>query len=122
MERVTGTPVVLFRPPEGSRNRDVDRLVHSLGLLEIVWTVDTRDSAGVGTQQTYANVVTGLRPGAIILMHENRGGTLAGLQSILEAVARAGYQTVTVPQLLRLDPPSLDRVRQSAAAGACVRD
>jgi peptidoglycan/xylan/chitin deacetylase (PgdA/CDA1 family) len=119
-EALIGGPLMLFRPPLASRNSEVDRLVHDLGLLEIIWTVDSRDSAGVGPALTYQNVIEGLKPGAIILMHENRGATLQDLPSILDAVARAGLRTVTVPQLLRLDPPTPEQVRRSAGEGACV--
>jgi peptidoglycan/xylan/chitin deacetylase (PgdA/CDA1 family) len=117
---ITGRPVLLFRPPLAGYNSALDQQVQSLGMLQIVWTVDSRDSAGVGPAQTLANVEAGLKPGAIILMHENRGATLTDLPAILRAVSAAGLYTVTVPQLLALDPPSDQKVRDSAAARACV--
>jgi len=117
---LTPGPVMLFRPPLGGRDTDLDRVVTSLGMLEIVWAVDSGDSKGDTPQQVYQHVVSGLRPGAIILMHENRGSTLQELPAILEAVKRAGLQTVTVPQLLRLDPPSAEQVKRDVAANFCV--
>jgi peptidoglycan/xylan/chitin deacetylase (PgdA/CDA1 family) len=117
---ITGRPVSLFRPPLADHDAALDGLVQSLGMLEVGWSVDSMDSAGVGPAQTLANVVEGLKPGAIILMHENRGATFADLPAILRAVSDAGLQTVTVPQLLALDPPSDKQVRDSAAARACV--
>jgi peptidoglycan/xylan/chitin deacetylase (PgdA/CDA1 family) len=117
---ITGRPVSLFRPPLADHDAALDGLVQSLGMLEVGWSVDSMDSAGVGPAQTLANVVEGLKPGAIILMHENRGATFADLPAILRAVSDTGLQTVTVPQLLALDPPSDKQVRDSAAARACV--
>jgi peptidoglycan/xylan/chitin deacetylase (PgdA/CDA1 family) len=117
---ITRRPVVLFRPPLAGYDTALDQQVQTLGMLQIVWTVDSRDSAGVGPAQTLANVLAGMKPGAIILMHENRGATLTDLPAILQAVSDAGLQTVTVPQLLALDPPSDQQVRDSAAARACV--
>jgi peptidoglycan-N-acetylglucosamine deacetylase len=112
--------VVLFRPPGGFHNTGIDRLVNSFGLLETMWSVDSMDSAGATTPEVLANVIAGLKPGAIILMHENRGTTLQMLPRFLRTVAHQGYQTVTVPELLRLDPPSAEQMRKNAAMGDCV--
>ena len=117
---ISGRPVVLFRPPLAGYNSELDQQVQSLGLLQIIWTVDSKDSAGASPAETLDNVKAGLRPGAIILMHENRGSTLMDLPAILQAVSAAGLQTVTVPQLLALDPPSDKQVRDSAAVRSCV--
>jgi len=112
--------VVLFRPPGGFHNASIDRLVTSLGMLETMWSVDSMDSKGATTGEVLTNVIAGLQPGAIILMHENRGTTLQMLPQFLRAVARHGYQTVTVPELLRLDPPSTEQMRKNATLGDCV--
>ena len=56
----------LFRPPYGARNAIVDATAKRLGLLEVLWTVDSADSLGANWQGIIANVERGLRPGAII--------------------------------------------------------
>jgi peptidoglycan/xylan/chitin deacetylase (PgdA/CDA1 family) len=49
-------------------------------------------------------VVSAVRPGAIVLMHDgggDRSQTLAAVPGIVRTLRRRGYRFVTVPQLLR---------------------
>jgi peptidoglycan/xylan/chitin deacetylase (PgdA/CDA1 family) len=115
--RVSDSPVTLFRPPYGARTPAIDRQARALGLLEILWSVDSRDSAGANYAGISANVISGLRPGAIILMHENRGQTIRALLTILPALKRRHLRAVTVPELLALDPPSMRQLREGP--GGC---
>jgi peptidoglycan-N-acetylglucosamine deacetylase len=116
----TAGRVLLFRPPGGFHNAGVDQLINSYGMLETMWSVDSEDSHGATTRDVLDNVTAGLEPGAIILMHENRGTTLQMLPRLLREIAHEGFQTVTVPELLRLDPPSAEQLRKNAEAGDCV--
>jgi peptidoglycan/xylan/chitin deacetylase (PgdA/CDA1 family) len=105
-------PLLLFRPPYGAHNPWIDRTVSSLGLLEVLWSVDSGDSTGSDVAGVYRNVVAGLRPGAIILLHENRATTIKALQRIFPVIRKRGLRPVSVPELLALDPPSLDQIRR----------
>ncbi len=52
-----------------------------------------------------------MHPGAIILMHENRGQTIRALTTILPVLRRRGLRSVTLPELLASDPPSLAQLQ-----------
>jgi peptidoglycan-N-acetylglucosamine deacetylase len=117
LARSSGRPVFLFRPPYGGRNTTIDRIAHAHGLLEILWTVDSADSLGANYAQIEHNVLAGLRPGAIVLMHENHGQTVRALRGIFTALERRHLRAVSVPQLLTDDPPSSAQVR--AGGGGC---
>jgi peptidoglycan/xylan/chitin deacetylase (PgdA/CDA1 family) len=95
----TGKPVVLFRPPYGARNEQVDSEAHKLGLLEVLWDVDTRDSEHAPPATILANARAGLRPGSIVLMHED-ATTVQALPDILRSVKAHKLVPVTVPQLV----------------------
>jgi peptidoglycan/xylan/chitin deacetylase (PgdA/CDA1 family) len=112
----SGGPVFLFRPPYGARNPTIDGIARAHGLLEILWTVDSGDSLGADYAQIERNVIGGLRPGAIILMHENHGQTVRALLNIFAALKRRHLRAVSVPQLLTDDPPSVAQVRAGGAA------
>jgi peptidoglycan/xylan/chitin deacetylase (PgdA/CDA1 family) len=118
IERAIRQPVVLFRPPYEGRTPTIDDVVRALGMLEVLWNVDGRDSVGdtnyLGIER---NVIAGLRPGSIILMHENHGQTIRALPAIFAALARRRLQAVTVPELLSADPPSLRQLRRGL--GGC---
>jgi peptidoglycan/xylan/chitin deacetylase (PgdA/CDA1 family) len=117
LARSSGGPVFLFRPPYGGRDATIDAIVRAHGLLQILWTVDSADSLGANYAQIERNVIGGLRPGAIILMHENHGQTIRAMISIFAALQRKHLRAVSVPQLLTDDPPSTAQVL--AAGGGC---
>jgi peptidoglycan-N-acetylglucosamine deacetylase len=111
IERAADQPVVLFRPPYEARTPAIDREAKALGMLEVLWNIDSADSLGANYAGIERNVVDGLRPGSIILMHENRGQTIRALPVIFAALARRHLQAVTVPELMAADPPSLRQLR-----------
>ena len=111
LERASGARVFLFRPPYGVHNARIDALARALGLLEVMWSVDSADSLGASHAQIVRNVIAAMRGGAIILMHENRGQTVRALRPIFAALARRHLHAVSVAQLLTDDPPSPQQVR-----------
>lgn len=117
LQRLLGQPVTLFRAPYGAHDSSTDRVVHQHGLLPILWDVDTRDSDGAATPEIIKNAEAGMRPGAIILMHETYDRSLAALPAVLASARKHGLRLVTVPQLLALDPPPESLVR--AGPDAC---
>jgi peptidoglycan-N-acetylglucosamine deacetylase len=115
VERASGGPVFLFRPPYGAHDTVTDGIARSRGLLEILWNVDSRDSLGASYAQIERTVLAGLRPGSIILMHENHGQTIRAMLTIFAALQRRHLHAVSVPQLLSDDPPSAAQVRAGGA-------
>jgi peptidoglycan/xylan/chitin deacetylase (PgdA/CDA1 family) len=111
IEQAAGQPVALFRPPYGSRTPAIDAEAKSLDLLEVLWTVDSRDSLGANYAGIEQNVIAGIHPGSILLMHENRGQTIRALPVIFAALAHDHLQAVTIPELIYKDPPSLAQLR-----------
>jgi peptidoglycan/xylan/chitin deacetylase (PgdA/CDA1 family) len=111
LERTSGGKVFLFRPPYGAHNARIDSIARAHNLLEILWTVDSKDSLGASYAQIERNVIAGLHPGSIILMHENRGQTIRAMLNIFAALERKHLHAVSVPRLLTDDPPSDAQVR-----------
>jgi peptidoglycan/xylan/chitin deacetylase (PgdA/CDA1 family) len=114
IEAQSGRHVELFRPPYGLHNAAVDRIAKRLGLLQILWNVDSQDSLGANYAQIIMHVEAGLHTGAIILMHENRGQTIRALTTLLPVLHRRHLRSVSVPALLAADPPSSAQVRRGA--------
>ena len=111
IEHVTAQQVVLFRPPYEGRTPAIEREVRALGMLEVLWNVDSGDSVGANYAGIERNVLAGLHPGSIILMHENRGQTIRALLTIFAALAHDHLRAVTIPELAEQDPPSLAQLR-----------
>jgi len=112
LEEATGEPVIYFRPPWGSRDKSLDDYVRELGMIEMMWTFDTYDSRGANTDKIVKTVLNNARPGAIILLHENRGTTKNALDGILSGLAEKGLQPVTLTTMLTLDPPNRNQLKK----------
>jgi peptidoglycan/xylan/chitin deacetylase (PgdA/CDA1 family) len=113
IERTVDEPVLLFRPPYGGHTPAIDAEVKRLGMVEVLWDVDSADSLGANYLGIEHNVIAGLHPGSIILMHENRGQTIRALAAIFAALQQRHLEAVTVPQLIAEDPPSLTQLRKA---------
>jgi peptidoglycan/xylan/chitin deacetylase (PgdA/CDA1 family) len=111
VEHATRERVVLFRPPYEGRTPAIDHEAKALGMLEVLWNVDSADSLGADYAGIEQNVLAGLHPGSVILMHENRGQTIRALPTIFRALDEDHLRAVTIPELVEEDPPSLAQLR-----------
>jgi peptidoglycan-N-acetylglucosamine deacetylase len=115
-----GVRPVLFRPPYGIGTPAEAAAVRALGLVDVRWSVDSLDSRpGATPASVVRNVVAGLRPGAIVLLHEIHPWTVAALPRILHALRRRGFTPVTIPELVALDPPSHAELFPVRPSGRC---
>jgi peptidoglycan/xylan/chitin deacetylase (PgdA/CDA1 family) len=112
IELVGGPRPVLFRPPYGSYNATTMRELRALHLLMVLWSADTEDYLQPGVSVIVEHALAGAHPGAIILMHDaggTRTQTIEALPTIIRELRARGYHLVTVPELLRDDPPPAGR-------------
>ena len=74
----------------------------------VLWSVDTDDYLQPGVSAIVQRALAGAHPGAIILMHDaggTRTQTIEALPVIIRRLRARGFRLVTVPELLRDDPP-----------------
>ena len=100
---VTGKRPSLFRPPLGHISPRTAVAAQRLGLTLVGWSVRGRDGlASTPTETVLRRVALGLRPGAIVLLHDaaEHGKRLptgvAALPGILEEAARRGLHCVVL--------------------------
>ncbi len=108
VELLGGPRPVLFRPPYGSFDATTMRELKKLHLLMTLWSVDTEDYLQPGVATIVKRALAGAQPGAIILMHDaggTRTETIEALPTIIRELRARGFRLVTVPQLLKDDPP-----------------
>jgi peptidoglycan/xylan/chitin deacetylase (PgdA/CDA1 family) len=89
LKGITGRWPTLFREPFGEVSDQVRADVQSLGLLEVLWTVDSRDWAGATVEEIVAAADT-LQPGGIILEHDWAQNTIDALPIIVEHLHARG--------------------------------
>lgn len=120
IEILGGPRPLLFRPPYGSFNATTMRQLHKLHLLMVLWSVDTGDYLQPGVSVIVERALAGAHPGAIILLHDaggTRTQTVAALPTIIEKLRARGFHLVTVPELLRDDPPPTGQPLPSSLRG-----
>jgi peptidoglycan/xylan/chitin deacetylase (PgdA/CDA1 family) len=120
IELLGGPRPLLFRPPYGSYDATTMRELRELHLLMVLWSVDTDDYLQPGVSTIVERALAGAHPGAIILMHDaggTRTQTIAALPTIITTLRARGFQLVTVPRLLRDDPPPPGQTLPSSLRG-----
>ena len=112
--------VLLFRPPYGLLTPRLDRLVGRLGMLDVRWSVDAGDSLpGANATSVVRSVEGSVAPGSIVLLHDIHPWTLVAVRRLLPWFERRGLRLVSVPELLRLDPPTIRQLRDGASGHRC---
>lgn len=97
---VTGHVARSFRAPHGYRGPFVSRAIAPYQYQTFGWTFGVWDSARPGAERIRARVRRGLRPGAILLLHDGDGynprgdrrQTAEALTGIIADVRAAGYR------------------------------
>lgn len=109
IENITGKKVDLFRAPFGSYNNDLLDTADSLGLKTIQWDVDSLDWKGLSASEITNRVVSRVKNGSIILMHNNSDNILDALRLILSKLKVQGYKITSISDLVYQDGYSIDR-------------
>lgn len=113
IEDALGAKVTFFRPPFGGRRPAVLRVVRSLGLKPVMWSITAYDWRARSSEEIIKNVTRTLgtgrhRPqGEIVLLHDgshlqfgaDRAFTVQATRALLEAYAGQKEQFVNVSEL-----------------------
>ncbi|MCB8839539.1 polysaccharide deacetylase family protein [Aurantimonas sp. VKM B-3413] len=97
-----------FRYPYGTCSPEAMQAVNAAGLAAVQWDVVTGDPwRGASAAAIARTVETRVRPGSIVVMHANGRGWHTGeaVPTFIGALARAGYEFVTVSELLSAGRP-----------------
>jgi peptidoglycan/xylan/chitin deacetylase (PgdA/CDA1 family) len=86
---LTGREPTLFRPPFGETDDQVRADEARIGVLEVLWTVDSQDWNGATVEAIVAAAHT-LQPGGIILMHDWPPNTIQAVPLIARDLAARG--------------------------------
>ncbi len=105
---VTGKDVELFRPPYGDYNDTLIATAEEEGFISVQWDVDSLDWKNLSAQDIAMRVINGVRPGSIILMHNNGLHTAESLPLIISALKNRGYEFSTIGGMIYRSDFTLD--------------
>ena len=99
IEAICGVSPVLMRPPGGYIDTRSLSVVGNMGMSAIMWSIDTRDWQHRNAQRTIDTVLSQVRDGDIILMHDIYSTSADAAVVLIPELTARGYQLVTVSEL-----------------------
>lgn len=106
LEQGAGARPQMMRAPYGAFTASEWARAGDLISCNVLWNIDTRDWERPGAAAITNTVLSNAYNGAIVLMHDgggNREQNIQALPGIIDGLRDAGYELVTVGELMRLD-------------------
>ncbi|MDE5766316.1 MAG: polysaccharide deacetylase family protein [Clostridia bacterium] len=108
IKNVTGKDVELFRPPYGDYNDRLVKTASEEGYYCIQWDVDSLDWRDLSATDIAMRVISGVKSGSIILMHNNGLHTAEAVPIIVETLKNKGYKFVPIGELIYRENYTMD--------------
>lgn len=115
IEKITGKKPLLFRPPFGAYSNSLIETCDSCGYYVIQWDVDSLDWKDITAEQIIDRVTRNVKPGSIILFHNNAEYVEDYLPAILDKLKSQGYEIVPVGQLIIKENYHMDHAGKQVA-------
>lgn len=98
IKAVGGHSNVLFRPPYGVKDEELDALAAEEGMASIMWNIDSMDWADPLPESIVDRTIRELekKKRGILLFHDIHNQTVKALPDILDALAARGYRVVAL--------------------------
>lgn len=96
LREISGTPPRWFRAVVGMANPFVAAALKRHGLARVAWSARGYDAVAADPEQVMRRIERGLKPGAIILLHEGagHGRSVEILALLLQRMQALGYRSV----------------------------
>ncbi len=108
IKNITGKPVTLFRPPYGEYNNTLVDTSFRLGLYPIQWDVDSLDWKNLSANEMATRILSRVKEGSIILMHNDGKHTVEALPLIITGLKNRGYTFVFISDLIYKENYTID--------------
>ncbi len=108
IKSVTGKEVNLFRPPYGDYDDELIKTASEQGYYSIQWDTDSLDWKDLSATDIAMRVISSVKNGSIILMHNNGLHTAEAVPIILETLKNKGYSFVPIGELIYKENYTID--------------
>ncbi len=112
LEELTGKRPIFFRPPYGDYNNGLISLLNEKGMIGIQWSVDSLDWKGISGSEIAERILSRVKPGSIILCHNNSDHILEALPLVLLGLKNKGLVSVTMDELVMTENYTIDNSGQ----------
>lgn len=99
IKKLTGFTPKLFRPTYGGYTNTLKKYTD---LTFVLWDIDSRDWQVKNKDKILNNILPNVKPGKIILMHDNHEYSLNSLENLIKKLKDDNYKFVTVSELLEI--------------------
>ncbi|HJB07723.1 MAG TPA: polysaccharide deacetylase family protein [Candidatus Enterocloster faecavium] len=99
IQAACGVSPSLLRPPGGYYDSASLAVLGNLGMPAVMWSIDTRDWQHRNAQRTIDTVLSQVKDGDIILMHDIYSTSADAAQVLIPELTARGFQLVTVSEL-----------------------
>ena len=108
IKMLTGEEPTLYRAPYGEFDDSLITTLDGMGMKVIQWDVDSVDWKDPSPADIKKKVLKGVKPGSILLFHNDLENTTEALPEILQNLKSQGYKFVTVNELIYKDNYTID--------------
>ena len=101
LEKLTGGRTELFRAPYGDYGSNAVSVARGLGYYTIQWNVDSLDwKPDIGREEIMTRIYDRVKPGSIILFHNDTLHTAGILPDIIQGLENMGYGFLPVSKMI----------------------
>ena len=101
---ITGLSPRFFRPPYGVTNPNLKKAVMLGGFISIGWSIRSYDTVIKNQPRLLNKILSALKPGAILLLHDTSETTVAILPELLKGIQQKGFQILRLDKMANLNP------------------
>jgi len=102
VNRATGLEPQLFRPPYGVINPNLAAAIKRTKYNPIGWSVRSFDTSIKDKQKLLSRIMTKVKPGDIILLHDSMEITAAILPELIQQLTSKGYKIAPLDKMLNI--------------------
>lgn len=118
VKKATGEPPTVIRPPFGAYNDD---LLNRLEVPVVLWDLDTKDWDSRNAQAVVDNVLSNVKDGDIILMHDIYDSTAEAVEILVPKLKEQGFLIVTVSEMAEYKGKALENHKAYGEIGGTVQ-
>lgn len=108
IKMLTGEEPALYRAPYGEYDDNLITTLDGMGMKVIQWDVDSVDWKEPSAADIKKKVLKGVKPGSILLFHNDLANTTEALPEILSELKSQGFKFVSVNDLILKDNYTID--------------